>query len=45
MDPDLNKYDLETVTVEHPRMSRGGMAADLPGHVELVLHATSMSSG
>ena len=22
MDPDLNKYDLETVTVEHPRMSR-----------------------
>jgi hypothetical protein len=21
MDPDLNKYDLETVTVEHPRMS------------------------
>ena len=23
MDPDLNKYDLETATVEHPRMSRG----------------------
>ena len=22
MDPDLNKYDLETATVEHPRMSR-----------------------
>jgi radical SAM superfamily enzyme YgiQ (UPF0313 family) len=22
MDPDLNKYDLETVTVEHPKMSR-----------------------
>ena len=22
MDPDLNKYDLETVTVEHPQMSR-----------------------
>jgi radical SAM superfamily enzyme YgiQ (UPF0313 family) len=22
MDPDLNKYDLETVTVEHPRMTR-----------------------
>ena len=22
MDPDLNAYDLETVTVEHPRMSR-----------------------
>ena len=22
MDPDLNKYDLETATIEHPRMSR-----------------------
>ena len=22
MDPDLNKYDLETTTIEHPRMSR-----------------------
>jgi len=22
MDPDLNKYDLETVTIEHPKMSR-----------------------
>jgi radical SAM superfamily enzyme YgiQ (UPF0313 family) len=23
MDPDLNKYDLESVTIEHPKMSRG----------------------
>ena len=37
MDPDLNKYDLKTVTVEHPRMRRQGMAPNLLGRVELVL--------
>ena len=38
MDPDLNKYDLESVTVEHPRMSARGMAADLSRRLGLVFH-------
>ena len=37
MDPDLNKYDLENVTVAHPKMSARGMAADLSRRVGLVL--------
>ena len=38
MDPDLNKYDMENVTVAHPKMTRRGVAAGLSRRLDLVLH-------
>ena len=39
MDPDMNKYDLEHVVADHPKMTRRGMGRHLSRRLGRLLHA------
>ncbi len=45
IDPDLNKFDLEHVVCDHPRMSPGGMAGRLSSGLADLLHRRAHEDG
>ncbi len=45
IDPDLNKFDLEHVTTDHPRMIARGMAGGLSPGLAHLLHARAHQDG